>query len=156
LACCLLAIRWAVDQFNSETVLFRESERLDLRLWFQQLLRDREDTPSVPGAVFCGVLILLIRFFMGFALPEPQSFAELARLTLVTQLVIVATPALLMTIMLARSPSQTLLLRLPALATIPAAIMLALALYPAAGWLNVVVQQLYPLNPNMKGALQGL
>ena len=31
LACCLLAIRWAVDQFNSESVLFRESERLDLR-----------------------------------------------------------------------------------------------------------------------------
>ena len=29
---CLLAIRWAVDQFNSESVLFRESERLDVGL----------------------------------------------------------------------------------------------------------------------------
>jgi sodium transport system permease protein len=156
LACCLLAIRWAVDQFNSETVLFRESERLDLRLWVRQLFNEREDTPSVAGAVFCGVLILLIRFFMGFALPQPQSFADLARLTLVTQLVVVATPALLMTIMLARSPRQTLLLRWPTAATIPAAVMLAVALYPAAGWLNVVVQQLYPLNPHLQDAVQGL
>ena len=32
LAACLLSIRWAIGQFNSESVLFRESERLDLRL----------------------------------------------------------------------------------------------------------------------------
>ncbi|HVU87484.1 MAG TPA: ABC transporter permease subunit/CPBP intramembrane protease [Pirellulales bacterium] len=156
LACCLLAIRWAVEQFNSESVLFRESERLDIRLWFRQLMHDREDTPTVAGAVFCGVLILLIRFFMGFALPQPQNFAEMARLTLVTQLVVVATPALLMTIMLARSARQTLLLRVPAAATIPAAILLALAIYPIAGWLTVIVQQLYPLNPYLKDALAGL
>ena len=152
LACCLLAIRWAVDQFNSETVLFRESERLDLRLWLRQLLRDREDTPTVPGAIFCGVLILLIRFFMGLALPQPHSFADLARLTLVTQLVIVATPALLMTIMLARSPTKTLLLRWPAAATLPAAVLLAAAIFPAVGWLTLVVQELYPLNPHLKQA----
>lgn len=156
LACCLLAIRWAVEQFNSESVLFRESERLDVRLWFRQLLHDREDTPTVAGAVFCGVLILLIRFFMGFALPQPQNFTELAKLTLITQLVVVATPALLMTIMLSRSPRQTLLLRMPAITTIPAAVLLALAVYPIAGWLTVIVQQLYPLNPYLKDALSGL
>jgi sodium transport system permease protein len=27
---CLLAVRWAVDQFNNESVLFRESERFEL------------------------------------------------------------------------------------------------------------------------------
>jgi len=156
LACCLLAIRWAVDQFNSETVLFRESERFDIRLWLRQLLHDREDTPSVAGAIFCGVLILLIRFFMSFAMPQPQSFGEVARLTLVTQLVVVATPALLMTIMLARSATKTLLLRWPHTAAIPAAVLLALAVYPLAGWAAVVVQQLYPLNPELKAALAGM
>ncbi|HEY4311569.1 MAG TPA: ABC transporter permease subunit/CPBP intramembrane protease [Pirellulales bacterium] len=156
LACCLLAIRWAVEQFNSETVLFRESERLDVRLWFRQLMHDREDTPTVAGAVFCGVLILMIRFFMGFALPQPQNFTEMARLTLVSQLVVVATPALLMTIMLARSPKQTLLLHRPNVAALPAAVLLALSIYPIAGWLTVVVQQLYPLNPYLKEALAGL
>ena len=38
LAGCLLAIRWAIDQFNSESVLFRESERLDVGLWLRHLL----------------------------------------------------------------------------------------------------------------------
>ena len=42
--CCLLAIRWAVDQFNNESVLFRESERFGLGLWIRHLVRDREDT----------------------------------------------------------------------------------------------------------------
>ena len=53
LASCMLAIRWAVDQFNSESVLFRESERLDMGLWLRHLLRDRKATPTVAGAVFC-------------------------------------------------------------------------------------------------------
>ena len=41
------------------------------RLWLEHLLRDREATPSVRGRVFCGVLILMMRFFMSFALPKP-------------------------------------------------------------------------------------
>ena len=167
MACCLLAIRWAVDQFNSESVLFRESERFDLKLWMRQLLRDREDTPTVAGAVFCGVLILLINFFMSLALPQPGTFEELARVVLVSALVVVATPALLMTVMLTRSPVQTLLLRwpgtalrpgsfLPGLFAIPASILLAVTIFPAASWLVVIVQQLYPLSEPMQQALTDL
>src|SRR3569623_3521496 len=73
LACCLFAARWAIDQFNEESVLFRESERLDVSLWLKHLLRDREDTPSAPAAVFCGVLILLVNFFMSFALRDAHA-----------------------------------------------------------------------------------
>jgi sodium transport system permease protein len=163
LACCLLAIRWAVEQFNSEAVLFRESERFDLKLWLRQLMNDREDTPTVAGAFFCGVLILLIRFFMGFALPQPNSFGELARLTVVTQLVVVATPALLMAIMLTRSMRKTLLLRLPAggslassLVSLVAAVLLAFCVFPAVGWFGVLVEQLYPLSPAVKESLDGM
>jgi sodium transport system permease protein len=53
--CCLLAIRWAIDQFNNESVLFRESERLDLGLWLRHLVRDRLDTPTAGEALLCGV-----------------------------------------------------------------------------------------------------
>ena len=49
LGCCWLAIRWAVMQFNSEAVLFRESERLDLRRWLIHLVRDRRDTLEARG-----------------------------------------------------------------------------------------------------------
>ena len=66
LAACLLSVRWAVDQFNSESVLFRESERLDVGLWLRHLFRDRRPTPTVAAAVCCGVLILLVRFFASF------------------------------------------------------------------------------------------
>ena len=49
LLCCYLSIRWAIDQFNSESVLFRESERLELLLWLRHLLSDRGPTPSPAG-----------------------------------------------------------------------------------------------------------
>ena len=63
LVCCQLAIRWAVYQFNQESVLFRESERLDLRRWVVHLVRDRQDTPSLAEAFFCVALIYVIQFF---------------------------------------------------------------------------------------------
>ena len=76
LAACFLAVRWAVDQFNSETVLFRESERLDIGLWLRRLAHDRRPTPSVAAAVSCGVLILLITFVIqGLARPGIDDFA---------------------------------------------------------------------------------
>ncbi len=127
---CLLAIRWAVDQFNSESVLFRESERLDVGLWLRHLLRDRQPTPTVAAAVFCGVLILVVNFFLSFSLTMPEGFGGFARMVLTTQLAVIATPALLMTLMLTSSPRQTLLLKWPPWLTIPAAALLAVVLHP--------------------------
>jgi len=149
LSCCLLAIRWAVDQFNSESVLFREGERLDVRLWVRHLLEDRGPTPAVAEAVFCGVAILLVRFFMSFALPQPDDFAhstfrQFAVLTAVTQLAAVLTPALLMTVMLTSSPRKTLLLRRPPPLALPAAVLLAVLVHPAVQSLQVGVTLLYP------------
>ena len=149
LGCCLWAIRWAIDQFNSESVLFRESERLDVGLWLKHLMRDRGDTPSAAMGIFCGVLILLVQFFMNFAvhasLPDANDFNDLLRLVMISQLVVVLTPALLMTVMLTRSPRQTLLLRKPPLATLSAAVLLALFLHPVAARFGEFVQYLYPI-----------
>lgn len=168
LGCCLWATRWAVDQFNSETVLFRESERFDLSLWFKHLMRDRGDTPSPAAALLCGLLILLIFFFMSLAIsdnparlsadklspPPADDFQRVAKLALVTQLAMIATPALLMTIMLTRSPRRTLLLHLPKLWAIPAAFVLAIVLHPAVLVLHLVIQQLYPMSESMQKAMQ--
>src|SRR6185312_12667737 len=41
-----VALRWAVDQFRREGVLFRESERFDLGAWLRHLVRYREATPT--------------------------------------------------------------------------------------------------------------
>jgi sodium transport system permease protein len=146
LACCLLAIRWATDQFNSESVLFRESERLDVSLWIRHLVRDRAATPSFAEAMFCGVLILLIKFFMSFSLATPSTFSDFVTVAAVTQLAVIATPALVMTVMLTRSPPKTLLLRNPGLGVSLAAVLLAVVLHPAANLLQVLVNRVYPLN----------
>ncbi len=151
LTCCLFAMRWAADQFNSESVLFRESERLDVALWLKHLMRDREDTPTVPAAVLCGIMILLVQFFMSLALQKSQQ--NLAELALVTQLVVVATPALLMTIMLTRSPRETLLLRLPRWSTMPAVLLLAVVLHPVAFALRALVMKIYPIDEQLAADL---
>ena len=149
LGACLLSIRWAVDQFNSESVLFREGERLDVGLWLRHLLQDRGPTPTVAGAVFCGVAILLVRFFMSLAVPTPSGPRSFAVLAIVTQLVVVATPALLMTVMLTNSPRQTLLLRRPPWLALPAAAALAIVLHPCVSGLQIVVTRLYPPSQDM-------
>jgi sodium transport system permease protein len=154
LGCCWLAIRWATDQFNTESVLFRESERWGVGLWIRHLLRDREATPSFSEAMFCGVLILLIRFFLNFAVTTPQTFREFAVLVAVTQLVVIATPALLMTIMLTRSPARTLLLSKPPWPAPLAAALLAVVLHPAVNLLQTVVMRVYPLNEEIVARIE--
>ncbi len=142
LGCCLLALRWAADQFNSENVLFREGERFDVSLWLRRLLEDRGETPSVPLAVACGVLILMLQFFMNFAIPSDQGLVVRAA---IPQLACIATPALLMTIMLTSSPRKTLLLKRPPFGSIAAAVVLAMCMHPLSFALKMGVEWLYPL-----------
>lgn len=156
-ASCLLAIRWAIDQFNNEAVLFRENERFSVSLWVRHLLRDREDTPTVGEALFCGVLLLVIRFFANFTLRQPENWLGFVQTTLVMQVALIATPACLMAIMLTRRPLAALALRAPSfLSTVPAAALLALLLHPAIVWLSLVIRALYPLNDEVVAQLAPL
>jgi len=154
LLACWMSIRWAIDQFNSESVLFRESERLDLGLWLRHLLSNRKPTPTVAAAVGCGTLILMIKFFLSSAMTTPSGFGGFVHTVLVTQLAVIAVPALLMTFLLTRSPRQTLLLKLPSWWAIPAAALLAVVLHPAANRLQMVVERLYPINESVRAALE--
>jgi sodium transport system permease protein len=152
-ACCLLAIRWAVDQFNNESVLFRESERFGLSLWLRHLVRDREATPAFGQAILCGLVLLAIRFFATFLAAMPTTWTEFAVSTLVLQVALIATPVLLMTIMLTRSPRQTLLLTAPRPLTLPAAVLLAIALHPLVVVLSKAIQMLYPIGEGTREQL---
>jgi len=145
-ACALLAIRWATNQFNSESVLFRESERLDVNLWLRHLVRDRGPTPSFAEAMFCGFLILLVKFFMSFAMRTPQSFSDFVSLVAITQLIVIALPALLMALLFTSQPAQTLLIKRPPFGTPMAAALLAVAFHPTANTLQAIVQWVYPLD----------
>jgi sodium transport system permease protein len=102
----------------------------------------------VSEAVFCGVLLLVIRFFSNFVIPLPSTWGQFVGTTLVLQIALIATPAVLMAIMLTRHPAKTLSLGRPSfLATLPAAALLAACLHPAMMWLSIGITQLYPVNP---------
>jgi sodium transport system permease protein len=156
IGCCLLALQWAVDQFNSESVLFREGERFEIRLWMRQLLRDREDTPTAFAALFCGLLILLLRFVLGFVYTTPRGFNDFMVMATVTQLATILTPVLLMTVMLTRSARKTLLLRFPSPGTLVAAVCLAVSLHPLVTGLNELIMRMYPLPDEVAKALSGM
>lgn len=154
LAGCYFSVRWAVGQFNSESALFREGERFELGAWLRWVFTPREATPSLAAAVACGILILIVRFFLGGALEGLLARLDFAQLAMLTQLLAVALPALAMTFFLSRSPRQTLLLRMPRWWMIPGAVLLAVLLYPGVLTLQHVVMQLYPLAPELQEYLE--
>ncbi len=159
-----LSLLWAIDQFRREEVLFRESERFDLRLWLRHLLRDKEATPSFSEALFCFVLIMLLQFAMlnvfGNALasasPDQQGF-RMIQLLIVQQLVIIASPALFMGILLTTSPRTTFQFRWPAWKYWGLGLALPLALHPVATELQVQLYWFFPRLPeHAKAALATL
>jgi len=154
--CCWLATRWAVRQFETESVLFREGERVGLGLWLQHLIRDRGETPSVAEGLLCGLLILLATFFAGLRPIRLEVWNDFVRMVATTQLGLVAGPALIMSVFLARSPRQTLLLNVPRVWTLPAAFALAVALHPLVLLLAQGITATYPLSEDMLRRLEAL
>jgi sodium transport system permease protein len=154
--CCLLAIRWAIDQFSNESVLFRESERFGLGVWLRHLMRVRGATPTAAQALLCGLVLLLIRFFGNFFASMPQNWPQLVFSVLVTQLAFIATPALLMTLFLTRSPRKTLLLTPSRPASVVVAGLLALAVHPVALVIQQYVGRSYQLNDDIMRQLEPL
>lgn len=125
-----LALRWAIDQFQREEVLFREAERLDIGLWLRHLLRDKDPTVTTGQAFFCfGVLVLLkwFSFSVGTNL-SPLVHASIATLAFV------ATPALMMAVMLNTRPLESLNLRRSGLTDLALAAALALLVVPPVFW----------------------
>ncbi|MGD9637097.1 MAG: ABC transporter permease subunit/CPBP intramembrane protease, partial [Pirellulales bacterium] len=160
-ACCLLAIRWAVYQFNQESVLFRESERLDLRRWVVHLVRDRRETPTLSEAFFCVALIFVSQFFTRLALsthtPANPDFRFLSLLLFISQVVCIALPALMMTLLFTRSWSKTLLLdRAPKFAACGAAVLLAVAIHPFAQQLVNGINKVYPMQDSVAAQTQSI
>lgn len=155
-ACCWIALRWAVDQFSNETILFRSSDRFSPRLWVQGMIRDRAPTPSVAEALVCGLLVLLIRFFAGLSLPFPRDWSQFSLQTVVSLVAFVATPALLMAVMLTTRPTQTLLFRWTGWTPLGAACGLAICLHPLATGLGLLVRHLYPLREGSLAPVEDL
>ena len=104
-----LALRWAIEQFNREEVLFREAERLDVLLWLKRLLREKEPMPTTGEAFFClGVLIGLRWLTLGM---DSRWLLEIH--TAISQLAFVAMPPIFMILLLNTQPAAGLYLLWP-------------------------------------------
>lgn len=144
----LLALWWAIDQFSRETVLFRESERFELRLWLQHMLRDKQRVPSFAEAGFLFVVIMLLQFGAMKMMQDravgasPDARASvMMQLLIVQQVAIIATPAVLMGLILTSSLRDTLRLRWPGWKFMAVAALLPLALHPLTLELGALLQE---------------
>lgn len=153
LACCALALRWAAAQFNRESVLFRDTENADLRLWARHAWLHRPETPSLVAAAMCAFGILLGKFVVqSIATPPgvegltPQYFF---RMVFTSQLAILV-PALIVVVIATRSVLKSLLLwgRVPVLLTL-LAVLLATVLHPLGVELGVWLTRMFPLPPEL-------
>ena len=148
-ACCWFAVRWVVHQFNSESVLFRPSERFAVGTWFRNIIRERHQLPSFSNAILCAVIILVAKFFIGFAVSPPQDFLDFAKITVIILAATIAVPALIMALLLTRSPGKSLKLNVCSPAAACAAVLLAIMLNPLFTWFTGLVMIVYPPSGDM-------
>ncbi|MGI9517854.1 MAG: ABC transporter permease subunit/CPBP intramembrane protease [Pirellulaceae bacterium] len=144
LVCCWMGARWAVYQFNNESVLFRSGEQFSLGAWLRHVVRDRGPLPTIGEALLCGVIILVIKFFVGLSAELSLTFDGFARQVVISQVATIALPAILMALFLTRGPRETLKLKWPRASYVPAAILIAILLHPGFVALSQVVMYIYP------------
>ncbi len=154
IVCVWLSIRWAIDQFNREEVLFRESEQFSLGLWLKHLVRDRAPTPSISAALFLGVLLLVIRFYSMLMLPMPDTWNMFAITTLITLVGLIALPAIVMAFLLSSRPRETLLLKRAPGFSIFAALLLAACVHPVVHFLSEAVKMIFPVGESTAKQLE--
>jgi len=152
---CLLALWWAVEQFKSEDVLFRADERFDLKLWFRHLLREKDPTPSFAQGVACFVTMLMLQFLSMMLLTgsmtqiaEADRGWKILQLGLISQIALIAAPAIFMSILLTSNVRETLRLRLPPRSVFGMAILLPCLIFPLAMELLAGLAPFFPQLPD--------
>jgi len=155
--CCWLAMRWAVSQFNQESVLFRESERFSPKAQLAAMFRRRGPTPTAAAAMACVASIFLLQAAVTPLLPAPiqgvSGFGYLALVTVISQLQILI-PGLAVAWLLTSDPLRSLLLKGPVRGLdVVVAATAALCLVPLGERLKTGIQGLYPLPEGVEAQL---
>jgi sodium transport system permease protein len=144
--CCLLSVRWAVRQFESESVMFRDSERSSMSQWLRNVWRLREDTPTVNESILCGLLILVCLFFGRLSLGGMTlEWSSIVKSTVVIQIGIILGPALIMAAILTRSVRKSFRLNRPQWMDIALVSLLAISLHPTYAALANAISNEYKL-----------
>jgi sodium transport system permease protein len=145
-----LALRWAVDLFNREDVVFREAEAFDLRSWIRHLVRDKEPTPTAGAALFCFAVMISLSWFVSQAIGTSGSAVKAMVLG---HLAFILGPPLVLAVLLTSDPIRTLRLRWPRGRELAIAAGLALTLNPAVRELAFQVERLFPASEAIRAQL---
>jgi sodium transport system permease protein len=141
-----VALRWAIDQFQREDVLFREAERFHVRIWVRHLLRDKEPTPNGGEALFCFALMITMAWFMMQYLASDADLVGSLGAMAGAQVALILTPPLAMAVLLTSSPRRTLRLFWPEPRYLAVGAVLALAINPLVNELRPIVEGLFPIS----------
>lgn len=146
-----LALWWAVTQFHSESVLFREAERFDLRLWLKRLRTHKPNLPGPAAAWTClgiamlGQLLLMQPLGNWLASLDSSQQPRAAIYALIAQQVLLFLfPACLLACTLLKDVRATFRLRQPTIASLALATTLAVALHPLVHELMNNLQWFFP------------
>jgi sodium transport system permease protein len=154
--CCYLSIRWAIYQFNNESVLFRDSEQWSLKLWLKKIIRQRGDNPPLGAAISCAVLILVLRFFANFVVKPDETTESFMLVNIISQLLTIALPALLFACLLSRRPASVLRLTSSRPAVLACVAAMAICLHPVMAQIGIWIQQLYPISQSMAEGVESM
>jgi sodium transport system permease protein len=155
--CCLLAVRWAVRQFESETVMFRESERFDWSLWLKRIWTERGDAATANEAMLCGMVVLVALFFGRLSFSgETITWITLVQSTIAIQIGMILAPCLIMAIFMTSSILKGFRIERVRLTDALAAILLAIALHPAYLAMASFIQGEFQVGVDTLGQLKQL
>jgi sodium transport system permease protein len=145
-----IALRWAVDQFKREDVLFRDAERFTPGDWLRHLIRDKEATPGPAQALLCFVLMISTAWFVLQFMPVGASA------TLVMgagQAAFILGPPLFLTLLFTSDWKSTLRLRMPRARDLALAVGLAFSLNPLVRDFGHYVDSVFPVPDAVKTVL---
>jgi sodium transport system permease protein len=147
--CCAAAVRWAVDQFNQESVLFRDTENFDLVTWIRYAYRHRPEVPKLPAAAILIALIFMAQFFAQSLSVDLTAADGLIKMVLYSQLFCILAPTLLVAWLASRNWKKTFLLanRVSAIGLLNILICfaLAVAMQPIGTALTELLDRIVPL-----------
>jgi sodium transport system permease protein len=147
-----VALRWAIDQFQREDVLFRESEQFSLSAWLRHMLRDREPIPTGGQATFCFALMLTSTWFLMLYLARLE--ADLSLMAVIAGQLIIFFPPVLLALVMTSSPRRTLRLAWPESRYLVLAVALVVAINPLVNELRPIVESLFPYSSAIKSSLE--
>lgn len=159
LAYTWMALRWAVAQFESESVLFREAERFDLKSWVIWNIRNKAERPSADQATLGFVLMLLAGWFIAPLVPQALGLSDkITPLAMIlTQTVVIGLPSFLLALLLTKKPLVALGLKAPVdRKYLLLGLLLPLALHPLVSMVYHIVETYMPMAESIKKLFGGL